>query len=183
MPKVDIKYENTIIYKIVCNDLSIKELYVGHTTNFRIRKNRHKSMCNNERCLSYNLKVYQFIRANGGWENFTMIEIEKFTCDDSNEATKRERFWLESLNATLNCNIPSRSRTEYYEHVYRENRESILEYQKTYRGKNKESIAAFAKTYRNQHKESLAEYIKTYNMLNRERLLKKQIVHVAVNLP
>ena len=52
---------------------------------------------------------------NGGWENWSMIEIEKFTCDDSREAHKRERFWVETLNATLNCQVPSRTKPERVE--------------------------------------------------------------------
>ena len=42
MPIQNIKYNNTLIYKIVCNDLNIKDVYVGHTTDFRRRKNCHK---------------------------------------------------------------------------------------------------------------------------------------------
>ena len=47
MPKKDIDYSKTIIYKIVCNDLNITDVYVGHTTNFIKRKARHKYDCNN----------------------------------------------------------------------------------------------------------------------------------------
>ena len=38
MPKKEINYQNTIIYKIRCKDLNIKDVYVGHTTNFIQRK-------------------------------------------------------------------------------------------------------------------------------------------------
>jgi hypothetical protein len=38
MPKQPINYENTIIYKIVCNNLNINDCYVGHTTDFTRRK-------------------------------------------------------------------------------------------------------------------------------------------------
>jgi len=34
MPKINIDYSNTLIYKITCKDLLINEVYVGHTTNF-----------------------------------------------------------------------------------------------------------------------------------------------------
>ena len=43
MPKNNINYSNTIIYKIVCNDLNIKDLYRGSTTDFHNRKSNHKS--------------------------------------------------------------------------------------------------------------------------------------------
>ena len=42
MPRKPIDYSNTHFYKIVCKDLGIKELYVGHTTNFKNRKLDHK---------------------------------------------------------------------------------------------------------------------------------------------
>jgi len=42
MPKKEIDYSNTIIYKIVCRDLNIKECYVGHTTNFTKQKTNIK---------------------------------------------------------------------------------------------------------------------------------------------
>ena len=32
MPKKEIDYSNTIIYRIVCKDTNITECYVGHTT-------------------------------------------------------------------------------------------------------------------------------------------------------
>ena len=46
MPKKIIDFSKTIIYKIVCNDLIITDVYVGHTTNFINRKAKHKSDCN-----------------------------------------------------------------------------------------------------------------------------------------
>ena len=42
MPKTAIDYSKTIIYKIVCNDLDITDLYVGHTTDFIRRRHHHK---------------------------------------------------------------------------------------------------------------------------------------------
>ena len=105
--------QNYVMHKIVCNDLNINDCYVGQTTNFNKRKSNHKYTCNNENSKKYNLKVYQFIRNNGGWDNFNMIEIEKYYCNDKNDAYKRERYWLEQLNATLNTQIPSRPAKEW----------------------------------------------------------------------
>ena len=49
MPKVEIDYSNTIIYKITCNDSTVTDKYVGHTTNFVQRKYAHKDGCTNEK--------------------------------------------------------------------------------------------------------------------------------------
>jgi hypothetical protein len=108
-----IDYQNTVIYKIVCRDLSIKDLYVGSTTNFNNRKRGHIASCEFESNPSYNLKLYQFIRLNGGWDNWSMEEIERFPCDNSNEALTRERYWIETLSANLNSTKrPAVSRDE-----------------------------------------------------------------------
>ncbi len=69
-------YSRTTIYKIVSCDLNIKDCYVGHTTNLISRRCEHKSRCNNEKDKAYNKYLYQFIRANGGWENWSVIEVE-----------------------------------------------------------------------------------------------------------
>ena len=66
-----------IYYKIVSKDENIKDCYVGKTTNFKKRVRNHKSDCNNEKKRSYNIKLYQYIRENGGINNFNFIEIEK----------------------------------------------------------------------------------------------------------
>ena len=66
MPRTKINFQNCVIYKLVCSDLKVKDLYVGHTTNFVDRKACHKSHCNNANDIYHNLKVYKFIRANGG---------------------------------------------------------------------------------------------------------------------
>ena len=154
MPRTNINYDNTVIYKIVCNDLNIKELYVGHTTDFKGRKSTHKAMCNNP---IYNYKIYKIIRENKGWDNWTMIEIEKFQCVDGNEARKRERYWFELLSATLNPVVPSRTKTEYREEnpdkskeYYRLNKDKY----KQYREENKERRT----TYRNENKERMKQH-------------------------
>ena len=107
MPKKIINYQNTIIYKLVCNDLNITDIYVGHTTNFIKRKQCHKNLCYNPNDNRYNLKVYQMIRENDGWDNWSMIEIEKYPCNDNNEACARERYYYELLNAELNTRCPT----------------------------------------------------------------------------
>jgi hypothetical protein len=114
IPRLPIDYSKTLIYKIVCNDSSIKECYVGHTINFTRRKQAHKGHCNNEKGEYYNYKVYKTIRENGGWGNYSMIEIEKYPCKDINEACRKEREWFERLNSCLNTCYPNRSVQEYY---------------------------------------------------------------------
>ncbi len=114
MPRLPIDYTNAIIYKICCKDINITEIYIGSTTNFTKRKSCHKTACNNDKSKEYNKYKYQFIRQNGGWENFEMIEIEKIdNCKNGNELRFRERHHVELLKASLNKSVPNRTVTEY----------------------------------------------------------------------
>ena len=112
MPKTKTDYSKTIIYKIVCKDLNIKDCYVGHTTNWIKRKSQHKTTCNNKNHKNSNLNVYKFIRENGGWDNWEMIEIKKYPCNDKQQARSEERRLYEELNANLNTRKPLRTEDE-----------------------------------------------------------------------
>ena len=134
MPRINIDYANTVIYKIVSNDLTITDSYVGHTTDFKTRKWQHKNTCNNEKAGCHNLQVYKFIRENGGWDSFSLVLIEKYPCKDTHEATARERYWYETLNSQLNAIFPQRSRAEYLE----DNKDIIKKQRQEYRETHKE---------------------------------------------
>ena len=129
MPKTDVDYSNTIIYKICCKDDSITDVYVGHTTNFIQRKYSHKTSCSN---LNNNLKIYNIIRCNGGWDNWNMVEIAKYNCKDSTEARIKEQEHYNDLKASLNscppyvdikkyfcdtCNLQCRTSQQYNQHI------------------------------------------------------------------
>ena len=96
-------YSKTIMYKLCCNDYNVKKIYIGHTICWRNRKADHKRSCNNLENMSYN---YVYIRENGGWENWSMVMIEKYPCKNKREAEKRERELYDSYNETINTNKP-----------------------------------------------------------------------------
>lgn len=182
MPKTPIDYSKTIIYRIVCKDPTVKECYVGSTTDFTRRKSGHKGRCNNINDKKYNYKVYQFIRANGGWENWDMIEIEKYNAIDKLDAEKKERCWLEYYNAILNKYIPSRTQIErtmdnkdqiieYKQDYYKKNREYIIEKTKNYYQENKESVLEYHKQHYIDNKEKIQEQKKTYREENKEHII------------
>ena len=147
--KVD--YYKGLIYKLCCNDTAIKDIYIGSTTNFKSRKMTHKS--------AYKTKpqygVYTFVRENGGWDNWSMIEIEKFACNDKRELETRERYWLEHLGATLNKVIPTRSKKEYD----RDNADKIKKYLVRNADKRKERCKEYYLKNANKIKERVKEYI------------------------
>lgn len=106
MPRVEIDYSNTIIYKIYCKDNNVTDLYVGHTINFVQRKHAHKQGCNNAKSANYSCKLYNTIRQHGGWSNWTMEIIAFYNCIDLSDARKKEQEHFILLNATLNSIEP-----------------------------------------------------------------------------
>ena len=165
MPRKAIDFNKNLIYKLVCNDLKVKDLYVGHTTDFTNRKRLHKACCLNPTNPQHNFKVYKMIRDNGSWNNWAMIEIEKFACKDENEARARERYWYEELQATMNSQFPIlyAGEKKQYHKDYRENNKDKI---KDYRENNKDKI----KDYRDQNKDKIDEYQKDYREKNIEKI-------------
>jgi len=211
MPRTNINYQRTIIYKIVCNDLNIKDIYVGHTTDFVKRKYSHKERCNNPNSKKYNLKIYKIIRENDGWDNWSMIEIEKYPCNDKNEACSRERYWYEQLNSNLNTIRPMITKEEIkkekniYNKEYAEKNkikisermkknyeknklnqdENIIknkkEYLKNYYENNKEKLLINQKEYYEENKEKIKQIQKRYCEENDEKLKETQKKYREVN--
>lgn len=108
------KYENSIIYKLCHqNDLENENIYIGSTTNFRSRKCEHKYNCYTEKCEKYNAFVYKYIRENGNWNDWKMIPIEVFPCNDRKELEVRERHHIELLKPKLNKNYPTGDNKQY----------------------------------------------------------------------
>ncbi len=162
MPRKEIDYSRCLIYKLCCNDPSIRDEYYGHTTDKTKRKYSHKSCCDDENNFHHNVYVYQFIRNNGGWNNWSMIVVEEYPCENRNQAEARERHWIETQRATLNKRLPTRTRQERYE----ENREENKEYIKQYRDEHKEEI----RKHKNQNFE--CECGGKYTKSNEKRHLK-----------
>ena len=185
MPRKDIDYSRCIIYKIVCNDFNIKDLYVGHTTDLVKRRSHHRTNCNNMNNNStYELKIYKVIRENGGWDNWGVVVIENYeACKNAEEARTRERYWFEILHANLNSVRPIRTleeKTEYHKDYYENNKECILETNKQYYNNNKDCILLQKRennkeNYIIQKKKKLKnEYAKEYYLKNREKILNRQ---------
>jgi hypothetical protein len=173
-----VNYGNGLIYKLCCNDTNIKEEYVGSTTDFTERKRCHKKNCNNPNSKQYNINVYKFIRDNGGFENFCMIQIEKYPCDSKRELETRERYWIETLESKLNCKIPTRTPKEWRV----ENSDKILEYSKEWRVENADKIKEWRvenadklKEWRVENADKLKEKQKEYRVENADKLKERRV--------
>jgi predicted GIY-YIG superfamily endonuclease len=155
-------YDKSIIYKLKHNeDYDDTNIYIGSTSNFKNRRYQHKNNCNNEKYKNYNLKVYQYIRDNGNWDNWVMIPIEQYSCNNKKELLIRERHHIDLLRPVLNKNIPTRTMKEWCE----DNKEKI----KQYNINNKEKILENAKEYYEDNKEKIKEYYQA----NKEKILEK----------
>jgi hypothetical protein len=106
MSESEIDYSNTIIYKITCKNTEITDKYVGHTIDFSKRKYAHMNNTNSERSPCYNLKLYKFIRDNGGWDNWKMDIVNFYNCANLREAKVKEQEHYIELQATLNSIEP-----------------------------------------------------------------------------
>ena len=156
-------YSNTIIYKIFCKDPLITDIYVGHTINLPHRTSRHISRCNNPKSPKYNYFVYQIIRENGGWENWTIQEIEKIHCVNKTEAIKYERYYFDLLGATLNSNIPARTVAEWII----DNKQKHSNKCKEYYENHKQEHLNNCKKYYEENKDQIKEYKKQYSITHK----------------
>jgi hypothetical protein len=167
MPKIPTDYSKTVIYKLVHkDDYENKNIYIGSTTDFTKRKCGHKNFCNNEKSKGYNNKKYQFIRNNGGWECFNMIEVEKYPCNDGNEARAREEYYRCYFNANLNDMKAFRSQQDK-QNYYQNRQDAILKQKKEYYIANRDKILKSKKEYYNNNKSIISERSKERYLSNK----------------
>jgi hypothetical protein len=172
MGRIKTDYSKLIIYVIKCQDDNITEEYIGSTTNFTKRKYQHKSCCNNEKDKNYHNLKYKFIRENGGWDNWIMLEVLKYPCNDKREAERREEEIRLERKAKLNSIKAFGAKT-------------IVEYQKQYHLDNKETRQEQMKQWYDQHKISRQEYNKIYQKIyyenNKIKIIEKNKKYNELN--
>ena len=165
----------SVIYKIYCKDPNIKDCYVGSTNDLKARKRQHKTVCNNSNDKSYTFKIYEFIRANSGFENFDFIILEQFeNIMTKKDLLKIEGQYIKNNNATLNSQIAGRTKKEYYD----DNKKELYKNAKIYREQNKEKIVEYRKQYREENKTKLKEDNKVKYEKNKEQISEKNKVKI-----
>jgi len=132
-----------IIYKISIADY----IYIGSTRDLKQRKIEHKYGFSKENNKSHNLKLYQTIRENGGWDCIDISPVEEYECETTQQAHIREEFWRREYNAQLNSRKAHRTREEYAQGhrnqakaYYAANRETAIKQKAEYYATNKETI-------------------------------------------
>ena len=153
-----VNYKNGKIYKLVNDELNLT--YYGSTCNeLRKRLYGHKSGAKNKECTSHKLfesgicKIYL---------------VEKVSCEDKMELTKRERFYIEN-NECVNKYIPRRTDKEYLQ----DNKEKISQKKKLYNEKNREKLLQKAKDYKEYNKEKISQKQKEYYENNKQIISQK----------
>lgn len=148
MPSRD--YSKAQIYKLTCLDPTVTDIYIGSTTNFKHRNWQHKHSCKQINGKSYNLKVYKFIRDNGGYSNWKMVWIKDFPCSLKKELEAEEYKIMKEMRSTLNT----------YGDIVNIETKKIRgdKYQKEYHIKNKVKRGLLAKKIYENNKEHYIEY-------------------------
>lgn len=101
-----------VFYLIKCKDPEVKDTYIGKTNRFMQRKYIHKYDCITGGC-----KLYQCIRANGGWDNWTMEPVHRVICSQETSC-----FIEESLMLRYNTTLNMKRRYEYNAQKYNINK-------------------------------------------------------------
>jgi hypothetical protein len=165
-----------IMYKIAPKNPELKSCYVGSTTNFVTRMRHHKEQAINDNYNKSHFKLYQFIRQNGGWDEWDMFKLEEIYGKTKLEARIREQELIDQHGANLNslkAYISEEQRKELKKQItekYREeNKEKIKEQEKKYKQDHKEIIAEQMKKYRAENKEKIYEKTKEYRENNKEK--------------
>ena len=154
------------VYKIECLYESVKECYIGSSTDLNSRIRCHKSNCNNCNGKEYNLKVYDFIRSRGGWEYWTVSIIKEYPGFTKEQLQIPEQEQIDLLKPTLNSN-------NAYTTV-----EQRVEQHKEYRKLNKDKIVEQRKEHYKQNKDKIKEQQNQNYKQNKEEIKAKRLVKI-----
>jgi len=162
-------YSKGLIYMLRHkDDINEENIYIGSTTNFIQRKKSHKSHCNNPNDDCYNQKKYQYIRANGGWENWVMEWIEDYPCKSKRELGKREGE-LTKGKAKLNLCIAGRSGREWQKDNVEKCRNTSRRFYYNNLEKERERARNVYEKYKHLHREKRNEKQKQIYQDNKEK--------------
>lgn len=129
------------LYKIDSNDC-----YIGKTKDIAKRMALHKFY---SKTSPY--KLYEFMRLNGGFENFTYEILE--TSIPQEQGVNKERYYYDIYQPNLNNNVPGRSAYESKLQYRTKNRLQIINNVKEWQRENKVKYNEYQKLYQRKRKE------------------------------
>ena len=94
-----------------------KVVYVGSTTNFLVRKNKHKHSCIkpniNNNNNQYNQPIYKYIRDNGEWNSYIVVPVLQLSLENNIQLLIEEQKEIDKYDTLINCK-KSKQDTELY---------------------------------------------------------------------
>lgn len=145
---------NYTFYRIYSKNPSVTECYIGSTRDFNRRQYEHKRRCNNINNSHYTITLYQYMRNNGGIDEFEFEIIDTITFSNTDRLW-HERKLIELFGAHLNTYRPIITNDEIIQ--------ASKNYNKIYNIINKEQI-----------KQRYSEYRKRYRLDNADKINEKQ---------
>jgi len=121
-----------VIYKIYSDD--VDEIYIGSTLDLSKRKTYHKRACYDKRSIKYTYKLYQFIRAHGGFYKFkfSILETVKLQNKDQLRILEQDHI-LRNENAVLNTNNAFTDVKEYKKKYFQDHKTEHKLYMRKWR--------------------------------------------------
>lgn len=102
MPRKYVDYSKTYVYQLTCktSNKNTVDSYISYTTNITQRKYKHKREALDS--VHHHTKLYDCIRKNGGWPNWTCIILEECSCSNEFQARERANFYIMKMKPNLN---------------------------------------------------------------------------------
>jgi len=143
---VDEKYQQTLVYGIVC--LITKEKYVGsthQTLDERIARHIKQRSCS----------AWQILQRG----NYKAYVIQHYPCNTRREKLVREGAWQRAYQKSFGEKLVNKQIEGFFAH---ESPEAMREYKKQYHQEHKGDKAVYSKQYYKGHKGDKAVYNKQY---------------------
>ena len=150
-----VNYQNGKIYKIVCNVSGL--IYIGSTTKKTLamrlsgHRSAYKAYLDKLERAAY-ITSFQVLEK----EDYSIILIENYPCNNKDELRARERFYIESINC-VNKAIPGRGKLEsrmvcHYNNKEKNNKQALDYYYKNKDKLNEILLCECGKSYTKGHK-------------------------------
>jgi len=168
-----VKQKTYTFYKLSCNNLETKEVFVGFTTlTMKDMLKLHKRKYNIT-STGNNRKFYQVVRENGGFSNWSEVVLEKCNFNDRLKALERKKEWIEKTPNDVNMLRPITTPEERKADLndYRtKNQILLLEKSKEYYISNRVKKLEKQKEYIDNHQLQKKAYDKKRREDNKDRV-------------
>jgi hypothetical protein len=166
-------YKKGKVYRLVCNNTGNQ--YIGSTTqSLSQRLGGHKTDYKRfiDGKMTRQISSFSILCEN----NFEMILIEEYSCENKNQLERRERYFIETMEC-VNKVKPSRTREEkkeYKQKYQQEHKEEVQKYREKYQQEHKEEVQKYHQKYYQENKEELQKNQQKYRQEHKEELQKYQ---------